>query len=208
MTSSEQNDDCAHQCDRVTALLSEPLLLPGEDRAVYEALLASAVATVQPSDILEQIWTHEAVEKQWEALRQRCFKTALIAASRQKALAAVLDPLMSDPLAQIMGDHDTQMLAWKFTLGHKDAIKEVEALLRKANLPAETVHAQAMALDINTFEKFDHLIWAAESRRDACLREIEYHRALFGQKLWRVIAHVDNAEIRQIESPTEQKRAA
>jgi hypothetical protein len=53
---------------------------------------------VQPSDILEKIWTHEAVEKHWEALRQRRFKTALIAASRQEALAAILHPLLSDPL--------------------------------------------------------------------------------------------------------------
>jgi hypothetical protein len=64
-------------------------------------------------------------------------------------------------------------------------IKEVEALLSKANLPTETVHAQAMALDIDTFETFDRLLCAAESRRDPCLREIEHHRAAFGQKLRR-----------------------
>jgi hypothetical protein len=87
-------------------------------------------------------------------------------------------------------------------------IKEVEALLSKANLPTETVHAQAMALDIDTFETFDRLLCAAESRRDPCLREIEHHRAAFGQKLRRAMAQVDNAEIRQIEAPTEQKRAA
>jgi hypothetical protein len=207
MTNSAHNDNDARQCDRLTALLGEPLLLPGEDRAAYDALLATVIATVQPSDILEQIWAHEAMEKHWEALRQRRFKTAFIAASRQKGLAAVLHPLLSTPML-VACDDEAQMLAWKFTLGQKDAVNEVEALLRKAQLPAEAVLAQAMALDIDTFETFDRLIRAAESRRDACLREIEYHRAPFGHKLRRAMAQVDNAEIRQIEPPTEQKRAA
>jgi hypothetical protein len=204
---SDQNDNHARHHDRVTALLGEPLLLPGEDRAAYDELLATVIATVQPADVLEQIWTHEAVEKQWEALRQRRFKTAFIAASRQKALAAVLHPLLSHPMLDV-DDGKAQMLAWKFTLGHEDAIKQVGELLNKANLPSETVHAQAMALDIDTFETFDRLIWAAESRRDACLREIENHRVPFGQKLRRTITQVDNAKIRQIEAPTEQKQAA
>jgi hypothetical protein len=208
MTSySEQNHNDARPRDRVTALLVEPLLLPGEDRAAYDELLATVIATVQPSDILEQIWTQEAVEKQWEALRQRRFKTAFIAASRQKALAAVLHPLLSNPMLDVT-DAKAQMLAWKFTLGHEDALKQVEELLNKANLPPETVYAQAMALDIDTFETFDRLIWAAESRRDGCLREIENHRAPFGQKLRRAMVQVDSAEVRQIESPTAQKRAA
>jgi hypothetical protein len=56
---------------RLKSLLSEPLLLNGEDREAYDELLAAVIETVQPSDILEHIWTSEAVEKQWEALRQR-----------------------------------------------------------------------------------------------------------------------------------------
>jgi hypothetical protein len=207
VTSADHNKENAHKRDRVSALLGAPLLLPGEDRTAYDDLLAAVIATMQPSDVLEQIWTHESVEKQWEALRGRRLKIAFIAAGRQKALAAILHPLRSNPRLTV-NDDEAQQLAWKFTLGHQDVIQEVEALLSKAKLPVETVYAQAMALNIHTLEIFDRLIWAAESRRDACLREIEYHRASFGQKLRRAMAQVDVAEVRQIESPPEHKNQA
>jgi hypothetical protein len=44
-------------------MLGEPLLLPGEERAAYDELLATVIATIQPSDVLEQIWAHEATQK-------------------------------------------------------------------------------------------------------------------------------------------------
>ena len=81
--------------DRARSLLGEPLLLAGEDRAAYDELLAAVNEAVQPSDVLEQIWTSEAVEKQWEALRQRRFKTAFIAACWQEALRTILKSLLS-----------------------------------------------------------------------------------------------------------------
>jgi hypothetical protein len=192
---------------RLKSLLSEPLLLNGEDRAAYDELLAAVIETVQPSDILEQIWTGEAVEKQWEALRQRRFKTAYIAANWQAALRATLEPLISYGL---MGDIDdrTGVLAWKYTMGDQAAIAEVDKLLAQANLTKDAVHALAMAMHVETFATIERLIWAAEARRDASLREIEYHRAPFGQKLRRAITQAEKAEIQNSEPPAEQKLAA
>jgi len=176
---------------RLKSLLSEPLLLNGEDREAYDELLAAVIETVQPS----------------EALRQRRFKTAYIAANWQRALRATLYPLISYGL---MGDLDDRagMLAWKYTMGDQAAIAEVDKLLADANLTKEAVHAQAMAMHVETFATFERLIWAAEARRDASLREIEYHRAPFGQKLRRAIAQAEKAEIQKSEPPAEQKLAA
>lgn len=136
----------------------------GEDRAAYDELLAAVNEAVQPTDVLEQIWTSEAVEKQWEALRQRRFKTAFIAACWQEALRTILHSLLSYGERFILDSDDMPgALAWKYTLGDEDAIKEVEELLSQAKLTKEAVHAQAMALHIETFATFDRLIWAAES---------------------------------------------
>jgi hypothetical protein len=179
-------------------------LLPDEDRAEYNDLLSAITAAVQPSDAVEQIWTGEAVEKGWDALRQRRFKTGLIAANRQKALAAVLHPLMS--LFPETGDHEAQILAWKYTLGHDDAIKEVDELLRKAHLTMAAIHAQAMAMHIDKFEILDRLIWAAEARRDALLDLIERRRAAFGQKLRRALA--ENADVTRLEPPAAENNIA
>lgn len=204
-TSSEAKDEGqATRLERVQALLSEPLLLPDEDRAAYDDLLAAITETVQPIDIIEKVWIGEAVEKEWDALRQRRFKTGLIAANRQQALAAVLHPLLS--LFPETGDHEAQMLAWKYTLGHDDAIKNVDELLGKAHLTMAAIHAQAMAMHIDTFEILDRLIWAAEARRDALLDLIERRRAGFGQKLRRALA--ENADVTRLEPPAAENNVA
>jgi hypothetical protein len=203
-TSSETNANGREQrLDRVKALLSEPLLLPDEDHAAYDDLLTAITAAVQPADIIEQLWTSEAVQKAWEALRQRRYKTGLIAA-RQLALAAVLHPLLS--LFPETGDHEAQMLAWRYTLGHADAIKEVDALFDKAHLSMAAVEAQAMAMNIDKFEMIDRLIWVAEERRDALLALIERRRAAFGQKLRRALA--ENADVTRLGPPAAENNIA
>lgn len=191
---------CCHYC-------GSRCCWPGEDRNAYDDLLAAVVATVHPSDVLEQIWTSEAVEKQREALRQRRLKTAFIAANWQEALRATLEPLLS---YGSMGDLDGRagMLAWKYTTGDQAAVAEVDRLLAEANLTKEAIHAQAMAMHIETFATFERLIWAAEARRDASLREIEYHRAPFGKKLRRAMAEVEKTDIVKVGPPAVQKLAA
>jgi hypothetical protein len=194
------------------------LLLPGEDRTAYDTLLAKVIEAVQPTDILEQIWISDAVDRQWEVLRQRHLKTALIAANRQAALREILQSLLSGGEPESTdNDQRAGELAWRYTLGGKRAIKEVEAMLRRANLTKEAIYARAMARQIAAFEAFDRSIWAAEARRDASLREIEDRRAAFGHRLRRVVAqveqvekfqNVETAEISKIEAPTTPKQAA
>lgn len=102
-------------------------------------------------------------------------------------------------------------------MGNKRTIKQVDNLLRQANLTKDVIYAHAMARQIAAFEAFDRLIWAAEARRDASLREIEHHRAAFGRSLRCAMAqvepvekfeNVEKAEIGKIEAPTAQKQAA
>lgn len=217
MTSSEQKAHASKR-NRLQWLLGEPLLLPGEDRVAYDTLLARVIEAVQPTDILEQIWISDAVDRQWQVLRQRHLKTALIAANWQAALREILQPLLLGGEAESKDDDQSAgELAWRYTLGNKRTIKQVEVMLRRANLSKEAIYAHAMARQIAAFEAFDRLIWAAEARRDASLREIEYHRAAFGQRLRCAIRQVEpvenfetveTAEISKIAAPTAPKQAA
>jgi hypothetical protein len=75
-------------------------------------------------------------------------------------------------------------------------------------LSSEAVDGDVMALHIDTLATFDQLIWAAEKRRDACLREIEHHRAPFGRALRGAIVQVEENEARTSEPRAEQKKAA
>jgi hypothetical protein len=67
-------------------LFGEPLLLEGEDRTAYEELLARVREAVKPVDIVDEMYIADAVELEWELLRWRRFKFALIRARRLKAL--------------------------------------------------------------------------------------------------------------------------
>lgn len=215
MQSSEQT---ARKRDHVQRLMGEPLLLSGEDCAAYDDLLTEVTEAVQPTDILEQIWIRDAVDRQWEILRQRRLKTALIVANRQDALREILQPLLSDGELQNWDDDKRAgTLSRQYVLGNKRTIKQVDNLLRQANLTKDVIYAHAMARQIAAFEAFDRLIWAAEARRDASLREIEHHRAAFGRRLRCAMAqvepvekfeNVEKAEIGKIEAPTAQKQAA
>jgi hypothetical protein len=192
------------------SLIGEPLLLPGEDRAAYDQLLADLTKAVRPSDRLEELWVSEAVAKHWEVLRHRRHKRGFVAARRQAGLTSLLKPLLNygGPLSTDDGAEIAGALAWKYTLGVEEAKKEVEELLQAANLSSEAVDGEVMALHIDTLATFDQLIWAAEKRRDACLREIEHHRAPFGQALRGAIVTRERDEVASIAPPAEQKKAA
>ena len=137
-------------------------------------------------------------------------KRGFIAARRQAGLQSLLKPLLGygGPLSTDDGAEMAGALAWKYTLGDADAKREVDELLKQAHLSDEAIDGEVMGLHIATLETFDHLIWAAEKGRDACLREIEYHRAPFGRALRRAITSVEADNIRTIEPPVEQKKAA
>src|SRR5262245_20277054 len=76
----------AISADDQSMLLGEPQLLPGEDAAAYDQLLAYIYAAVKPVDSIETMFVGELVALQWEVLRCRRLKTSLIRARSLNAL--------------------------------------------------------------------------------------------------------------------------
>jgi hypothetical protein len=159
---------------------------------------------------LEELWVSEAATKHWEVLRQRRHKRGFIAARRQAGLQSLLKPLLGygGPLSTDDGAELAGALAWKYTLGDPDANREVDNLLKEAQLSTEAIDGEVMALHIDTLATFDQLIWAAEKGRDACLREIEHHRIPFGRALRRAITSVEEDNVAALEPPVEHNKAA
>ena len=58
---------------------------------------------------------------------------------------------------------------------------------------------------LTLIERIDRLITTAEVRRDACLREVDRHRAALGEALRR---NIENGEFEVIEPPSEGRNAA
>ena len=71
-------------------LFGPPQLIDGEVCSAYEALHERVWLSLEPVDILEEIWVRDFVDLTWEVLRGRRLKSSLMAASAFKGLQKVL----------------------------------------------------------------------------------------------------------------------
>jgi hypothetical protein len=178
---------------RSLTLLGPPPLIEGENAAAYGELLNRISAAVKPMDILEEIWVRDIVDLVWEALRWRRLKSNLLAASTHAGLEKVLEPLC--------GYIEADRLAKSWARNEAAGRKKVKQLLASAGLSTDAVMAQTLSLKINDIERIDRMVMAAETRRDATLREIERHRATLAQALRRETEQVEEAEFEEVDAP-------
>jgi hypothetical protein len=75
---------------RRLVLFGPPLLLEGEDAAAYDQLLARIWEAVKPVDIIDEMFIADVVSSEWEVLRWRRLKWALMQATGIEALQCFL----------------------------------------------------------------------------------------------------------------------
>jgi hypothetical protein len=197
---------------RRVAAFGPPPLIQGEDGGAYDKLLARVSAAVRPVDILEEIWVHDIVDLEWEVLRLRRLKVALMTASASKALRTVLDRLLdeeTDDTDDETGDPDeetedtewdTSRLAKEWGRRNPDAIKEVDRILASTDLTLDAIRAEMLSENIEHVERIDRMIAMVESRRNAALREVDRHRATLGQELRSTVREIEDGKFKVIEA--------
>jgi hypothetical protein len=182
------------------ALFGPPPLLEGEDTPAYDELLVRISGTVKPADIFEEIWVRDIVDLVWDAFRLRRLKAKLIKAVAHEGLEDILKPLI--------GWSDANDLAKAWAARERSAIEQVDELLASAGLTMDSVMAKTLSLKLDHIERIDRMITAAEGRRNAILRELDRHRAMWGQDLPRAAHQIERAEFKVIEPRPRKKRAA
>jgi hypothetical protein len=164
-------------------------LIAGEDAASYEELLARMTATLEPADILEEIWVRDIVDLVWDAFRLRRLKSHLLTASAHEGMAKVLEGLdFTDPW------HTSR----KWAARSQEAVEEVETALRAAGLGMDAVMARTLSVRIAEIERIDRMTMAAEARRNAVLHEIDHHRAAFARRMKRTIDELEESVLKAI----------
>ena len=182
------------------ALFGSPPLLAGEDAAAYDELLARVSGAMKPADVLEEIWVRDVVDLVWETFRLRRLKTSLLAANAHKGLKDILEMLLAW--------HEAPNVAKSWAAREPAAIKKVDKVLASAGLTMDAVMAQTLALKIDDIERIDRMIMGAEARRNVALRELDRHRANFGQALRRASDEVVDAQFEQVQAPQITGRSA
>ncbi len=168
-------------------------LLPGEDPAGYDGLLARVSTAIKPQDVIEEIWIQEVVALTWEAFRLRRARVAWLAARRGLAVERALEPLCADD--------ELDALQAGYARRDAKAIAKIDALLASAGVTSDIVTAQTLTLQWELMERIDRMIMTTEIRRDAVLREIERHRTTFAAALRaRLQARAQDAEYQVIDA--------
>jgi hypothetical protein len=164
-------------------------LIAGENAASYDQLLERMTATLEPSDILEEIWVRDIVDLVWDAFRLRRLKSHLMTASAHEGMAQVLKGL----------DHRSPYgTASGWAARSQEAVEEVETALRAAGLGMDAVMARTLSVRIADIDRIDRMTMAAEARRNAVLREIDHHRAAFARRVQGAISELDEAALKVI----------
>jgi hypothetical protein len=182
------------------AWLGPPPLFEGEDTAAYDELLARISGAVKPTDIFEEIWVGDIVDLVWEAVRLRRLKASLMTATAHKGLEQILKPLV--------GSLQEGGLAKAWAAREKKAIEWVNELLAAAGLTMDAVMAQTLSINLNDIERIERMIANAEARRNAILREVERHRATWGENLRRAAQQAEDIEFEIIENKSGKARSA
>jgi hypothetical protein len=177
-----------------------PHLIPGEDSAAYDELLARVATAVTPADTIEEILVSDFVDLEWETLRWRRLKAIHMTVVACKRLAKVLESLSVD---------GAEKLAESCAAKKTRALKRADRILKSAGLNMDTVVAEALcgSKSLDEIKSIEAMIAMAEVRRNTMLREIERHRATLACALRRTVPRLEVAEYQVIDAP-EAKSAA
>jgi hypothetical protein len=165
----------------ITDVFGKPPLLSFEDANLYDALFARVVAAARPRDPFEWILLKDYADLAWEIFRLRRAKAGIVNGMHKNALCFVLEKLALQP-----------RLALEFhnNPATKAAILEQFAL---HGLDESVITAEAVAKCCDELARLDAMIRSAETRRNAMLREVDYHRGGLATRL-RDAPDVINAE--------------
>ena len=74
----------------------QPSLLSFESQRDYRRLQDAIRDEISPQDILEEMWTSEIVEGEWEIMRLRRYKSQIVNLARLKSLQNLLPSILPD----------------------------------------------------------------------------------------------------------------
>jgi hypothetical protein len=155
----------------ITDVFGKPPLLRFEDANLYDALFARVVAAARPRDPFEWILLKDYADLAWEVFRLRRAKAGLVNAQHKNAIGALAAKLTID------------VMPWVEQQKSVDAKMLIMTSLKEKGFDEDAIAAEAMVRACNELAAFEQLIASAETRRNAMLREIDYHRAGLATRL-------------------------
>jgi hypothetical protein len=178
---------------RLTAELRQMVLLPGEDAASYEHMLAQVIADVDPQDAVEELFVEDIVQLAWDARFLRRAQREVVRAAARQQLAAVLAPAVGTAAAKALTE------AWQ--RGERSAQADIDAHLAALGTSLQAITAQALTATIDDTRDLDDLICKNEIRRHNALRELARHREALATRVRQAVEKVEDADFAVVDNP-------
>jgi hypothetical protein len=189
-------------------LLPTVSLLITESDDEFEAIRGALDRELKPNGIIEQMYVGDIAQLNWEIIRFRRCKVALINSRMRSALEEIIPELMRKPgeyAHQHKEEADQLAEDWFGDPKSKDAVAE---MLANCGLDESAIEAQAISPLIAEIEQIDRLLASLEARRNKALRSVSDYRVGFGRLLREHSDGILDGKVLALERPTGRKPAA
>src|ERR1700737_1747432 len=186
----------------VSTLAGPSPVMEGEDHRGYEELLHPVTASLQPMDIMEEMWIYDIVGLAWDTFRWRRVKAHELTQAAGRQIRELIKPF-------VVGD--AQQVSEQWALGNEAAAERVNAALAAAGLSTRSVVTRKLdltAYDLEKIVRIEHVLANAEARRSAAVREVERYRANFGARLRRAVEIEDETNMKALAPPIANHEAS
>lgn len=172
--------------------LGAPALLDGEDKRAYKALRDQIFGYVKPKDIFEKMFADDIMNLQWELMRWRRLKVALMNTEQQADARHTLIAYAGNP--------DMQKALEGWAREDAEETENVKQMLAYRGVSMDALAAKMLSRKLNDLERINELERIAEARRTAAMRDLGQHRERFAKTMKSAIKEVEDAEFTEIKS--------
>ncbi len=165
-------------------------IVRGEDVEVYKQFYLQIRTAIAPKNPIEELYCDRIIDLQWDSMRFRRCKVALIDSLAHIGVRAALKPFM-DVEAR-------NALIKKWINGDEQAVSEVKSHLGRLGPVEDVISAHTMLEMFEKLECFDRVIAQLEARLDDALRELERRRASLARQLRQAFEDVEDAEYEEV----------
>jgi hypothetical protein len=156
--------------------LFKPPVIKNESASEYWLLVSIFADAVEPTNAFEWVLLRDYVDQEWDIVRNRRLKTALIGFTRRDAILAVLKNAFGD--GKRTAD-EVQAQAILFLMESKtedDLLNGISEFIMDPHLCADDLMTRLLGERSKELESLDKAIAHAERRRNAALNKIGKRR--------------------------------
>lgn len=160
---------------RLDILLGPAPLLEGEDEEAYRAFCDEVRSHVAPRDIIEEIYTRDAIDLTWDLTRLKRIRTGIL----QKGQTYALRRIKAEDYWPGLDAEARGSIGRAADMGLKHSI----VAARRHGISQTDIDARAFASERETLLIVERDIMQVELRRNRFFQEIERRRATLARRL-------------------------